>query len=159
VKNNILVQASKILPTISPFYGVNPSISWHCVGDIWRYEKKKWKNETCESVKWLNGAKLEDLDALFIWIGQVNVKNATAGDEVTVIPRYTSNRFESFCLYKMHKLTPVFQFTSQFSLIRAPSSHKLTVVPGASPRKVMGNSFSFYEFSPYEQFWRNKLSS
>jgi hypothetical protein len=26
-KNNILVQASKILPTISPFYGVNPSLS------------------------------------------------------------------------------------------------------------------------------------
>jgi hypothetical protein len=26
-KNNILVQASKILPTIFPFYGVNPSVS------------------------------------------------------------------------------------------------------------------------------------
>jgi hypothetical protein len=26
-KNNILVQASKILPIISPFYGVNPSVS------------------------------------------------------------------------------------------------------------------------------------
>jgi hypothetical protein len=26
-KNNILVQASKVLPTISPFYGVNPPAS------------------------------------------------------------------------------------------------------------------------------------
>jgi hypothetical protein len=34
----------------------------------------------------------------------------------TVIPRYTSNRFTSFRLYKMHKLIlPVFQFSSQFS--------------------------------------------
>jgi hypothetical protein len=33
-KNNILVQTSKILPVISPFYEVNPSISQHRVGDI-----------------------------------------------------------------------------------------------------------------------------
>jgi hypothetical protein len=32
------------------------------------------------------------------------------------IPRYTSNRFASFRLYEMHKLIPVFHFTSQFSL-------------------------------------------
>jgi hypothetical protein len=32
-------------------------------------------------VKWLKGAKLEDLaDALVIWIWQVNVKNGTATD-------------------------------------------------------------------------------
>jgi hypothetical protein len=49
-KNNILVQGSKILPTISPFYGLNPSISRRCVGDILS-ESKKWENETCESVK------------------------------------------------------------------------------------------------------------
>jgi hypothetical protein len=42
----------------------------------------------------------------------------------TGIPRYTSNRFTSFLLYEMHKLIPVFQFTSQFSPIRAPSSRK-----------------------------------
>jgi hypothetical protein len=53
---------------------------------------------------------------------------------VTVIPRFTS-----FRLYEMHKLIPVFQFTSQFSLIRAPSSRKPIIVPGASSREVMGN--------------------
>jgi hypothetical protein len=48
-----------------------------------------------------------------------------------------SNRFTSFRLYEMHKLIPVFQFTSQFSLIRAPSSRKPIVVPGASFRKLI----------------------
>jgi hypothetical protein len=57
----------------------------------------------------------------------------------TVIFQYTSNRFTSVRLYEMHKLIPVFQFTSQFSLIRAPSSRKPIVVPGASSREVMGN--------------------
>jgi hypothetical protein len=34
-------------------------------------------------VKWLKGAKLEDLaDALVIWIWQVNVKNGKATDEI-----------------------------------------------------------------------------
>jgi hypothetical protein len=55
------MQASKILQTISPFYGANSSISWHCVGYIIS-EKNKSENETCESVKWLKGAKLEDLE-------------------------------------------------------------------------------------------------
>jgi hypothetical protein len=44
-KNNILVQASKILPTISPIYGVNPSISQCCAGDIVREREKKKKGE------------------------------------------------------------------------------------------------------------------
>jgi hypothetical protein len=57
----------------------------------------------------------------------------------TVIPLYTSNRFKSFRLYEMHKLIPVFQFMSQFSLIRAPSSCKPVVVPSASSREVVGN--------------------
>jgi hypothetical protein len=48
--------------------------------------------------------------------------------QCTIIPQYTSNRFTSFRLYKTHKLIPVFQFTSQFLLIRATSSHK-PVVP------------------------------
>jgi hypothetical protein len=33
-KNNILVQSSKILPSISLIYEVNSSISQSCVGDI-----------------------------------------------------------------------------------------------------------------------------
>jgi hypothetical protein len=69
------VQAGKILATISHVYGVNPSISWQCI------KIKKKENETCESVKWLKCAKLEDLeDALVIWNGGV-VKNGTATDE------------------------------------------------------------------------------
>jgi hypothetical protein len=37
------------------------------------------ENETCESVKWLKGAKLENLeDALVIWIRQVNERNGSA---------------------------------------------------------------------------------
>jgi hypothetical protein len=41
-------------------YGVNLSISRRCVSDILS-EKRKWENETCESVKWLKGAKLKTL--------------------------------------------------------------------------------------------------
>jgi hypothetical protein len=84
--------------------------------------------------------------------------NILSADDFTGIPWYTSNRFTSFRLYEMHKLIPVFQFMSQFSLIQAPSSRKPIVVPGASSQEIMGNSFLFYEFSPYEQFWRNELS-
>jgi hypothetical protein len=53
----------------------------------------------------------------------------------TVIPRYTSNRFTTFRLYEMHKLKPVFKFTIQFSLIRAPASRKPIVVPSGSNGK------------------------
>jgi hypothetical protein len=56
-------------------------------------------------------------------------KQARCNYYSTVIPRYTSNRFTSFRLYEMLKLTPVFQFTSQFSLIRAPSPRKQIDVP------------------------------
>jgi hypothetical protein len=77
----------------------------------------------------------------------------------TWIPRYKSNRFTSSRLNEMHKLTLVFQFMSQFLLIRASSSRKPIVVPGASSREVMENYFSFYEFLPFEQFWRNELRS
>jgi hypothetical protein len=43
----------------------------------------KWENETCESLKLLKGAKLEDLeDALVIRIGQVHTRNGTATAEV-----------------------------------------------------------------------------
>jgi hypothetical protein len=59
----------------------------------------------------------------YVWI-QMNVLTSLYS-----IPRYTSNRFKSFRLYEMHKLIPVFQFTSKFSLIRAPSSRKPIVVP------------------------------
>jgi hypothetical protein len=43
----------------------------------------------------------------------------------------------SFRLYEMHKLIPVFQFTSQFSLTRAPSSRKPIIVPSASSWKLI----------------------
>jgi hypothetical protein len=53
-KENMLVQARKILPAVSPICGINPFI---CQGfeDILS-EKKKWENETCESMKWVKGA-------------------------------------------------------------------------------------------------------
>jgi hypothetical protein len=59
-ENNILVQASELLPPTSPFYGVNPSISWHCGGYILS-EKTKQENETYESLKWLQGFFLKTL--------------------------------------------------------------------------------------------------
>jgi hypothetical protein len=56
------------IATISPFCGVHPSNSWRRVGDTLNEEKRS-ENKTCESVKWLKGA---ELDALVIWIRQVN---------------------------------------------------------------------------------------
>jgi hypothetical protein len=55
-----------------------------------------------------------------------------SGCNVYSNPSKTRKRFTSFRLYEMHKSIPVFQFTSQFSLIRAPSSRKSIVVPRAS---------------------------
>jgi hypothetical protein len=75
------VPASKILPTISPIYWVNPSISWLCVEDIFSY-KKKWEKETCENVKWLKGAKIKTLRICYL-DRMVNVKNETATNKVT----------------------------------------------------------------------------
>jgi hypothetical protein len=76
IYNNIVVQAS-ILPTIPPIYGLNPSISWHCVGDILS-KKEECENKTCGSVRWLKDAKLEDLEGvLVVWMRQVNAKNGT----------------------------------------------------------------------------------
>jgi hypothetical protein len=49
-----------------------------------------------------------------------------------------------FSIYK-----PIFANTSSF---RSQTDRY-------SCREVMGNSFSFYKFSPYEQFWRNELNS
>jgi hypothetical protein len=70
-ENNILLQASKI---IYPIYGVKTSIGQCWIGNILG-EVNKWEKKTCESVKWLKGAKLEDPeDVLVIWIGQVNAK-------------------------------------------------------------------------------------
>jgi hypothetical protein len=55
------------------FNGVNPSISRHFVGDTLSEENKP-ESETCESVKWSKGEKLEDLEeVLVICIEQVNV--------------------------------------------------------------------------------------
>jgi hypothetical protein len=61
-KNNILVQNSKILPTISPSCEANPPVD---------AVLKKWENERCENLKWLKSGKLEDLEDV-IWIGQVH---------------------------------------------------------------------------------------
>jgi hypothetical protein len=55
------VQASKLLPTISLIYGINPYTSQHCIGDV-QLGEKKWDNKARENVKWLKGAKLEDLE-------------------------------------------------------------------------------------------------
>jgi hypothetical protein len=95
---------------------------------------------------------LHPLEVRVKGIGGVGV--VAEKEAYTVIPRHTSNRFTSFRLYEMHKLIPVFQF-NQLSLIRAPSSRKPIVVPGASSRKLIFVN----EFPPYEQFWRNELIS
>jgi hypothetical protein len=47
------------------------------------------------------------------------------------------NWFTSFSLFEMHKLITVFQFTSQFLLIRAPSSRKPIVVPVGKKGKLI----------------------
>jgi hypothetical protein len=57
---------------------------------------------------------------------------------ITVIPWYTSSWFTSFRLYEIHKLIPVFQFMSQFSLIQAPSSRK-PIIPSACFWEAMVN--------------------
>jgi hypothetical protein len=44
-----------------------------------------------------------------------------------------------FSLVRDAQIDACFQFTSQFSLIRAPSSRKPIVVPGDSSQEVMGN--------------------
>jgi hypothetical protein len=81
-KNNIPVQANKILSTFSRLYEVNTSISRRCVGDILS-ERNKWEKETFESLKWLTCAERTDAEGAFvIWIGQVRTKNETAIDEV-----------------------------------------------------------------------------
>jgi hypothetical protein len=49
----------------------------------------------------------------------------------------------SFRLYEMHILIPVFQFTIQFSLIRAPSCRKPIVVPVGSNGKLISVSRVF----------------
>jgi hypothetical protein len=71
IKCNILVQASKILSTISHFYEVQSSTeavletftracmrACVCVCSVVWGEKEK----TCGTFKWLKGAKLEDLE-------------------------------------------------------------------------------------------------
>jgi hypothetical protein len=100
---------------------------------------------------------LRDNNVYAININQPGNKLSSVSLTNTVIPRCTSNRFTSFRLYEMHKLIPVFQFTIHFSFIQAPSSRKPT--DRCFRREVMGNKFSFCEFSRYEQFWRNELSS
>jgi hypothetical protein len=56
-------------------------ISQCCDGDILSQRKKR--NKTCETVKRLKGAKLEDLENLLvIWMVQFSAKNGTVPDEV-----------------------------------------------------------------------------
>jgi hypothetical protein len=60
--------------------------------------RKKWKNEICDSVKWLNRAKLEYLDdTLVIWIGQLNGKNGAATDGVVKEQMKVLGRQRSLC--------------------------------------------------------------
>jgi hypothetical protein len=81
-KNNMLVQVSKIFPTVSPVCGVNPPIIWCCVGDIFFFGGGG-KQKMNKSVKWLKGEKREDFeDTLIIWILQMNARNGTATDEL-----------------------------------------------------------------------------
>jgi hypothetical protein len=59
-KNNILLQVSKIMLTVSPFYGVNSSIG--TVLEIFS-EKRSGKTK-CENARRLKGTKLK---TLFRW--------------------------------------------------------------------------------------------
>jgi hypothetical protein len=77
-KNNILPQASKILPKTSPFYRVKP-IRRCRVGDILRDRERQREeiNVRTKHVRRLRGRKLEDLT----WSGLVDARNGTT-DEV-----------------------------------------------------------------------------
>jgi hypothetical protein len=57
-ERNILVQASKILPSVSPVYGLNLSLSRQHNGDIPGDKRKEIENKTCQSVKWMKGVTL-----------------------------------------------------------------------------------------------------
>jgi hypothetical protein len=88
--NNILVKASKILPTIYFFYGVHPPVG--AVLEIFSVRKGN-ERMRCESLKWSMGAKLEDLeDVLVIWTGQVNTKNGTKLMELRNKQKYKDSR-------------------------------------------------------------------
>jgi hypothetical protein len=63
-----------------------------------------------------------------------SLNNHKYTDTCTVTPRYTINQLTSFPLYDIHKLMSGFQLTSQFIVIRAPSSNKPIFVAGASTR-------------------------
>jgi hypothetical protein len=74
--------ASRVLPTISPIYGVNPSISPRCDTQIFSVRTRK---ETTEYIKVWNGwgsKTWSPEDGLVIWMGQVTEKNWTATDGV-----------------------------------------------------------------------------
>jgi hypothetical protein len=49
--------------------------------------------------------------------------------------------------YKQNML--IYEYTSSF----------LSQTNRCSSQEVVGNQFSFYEFSPYEQFWMSELRS
>jgi hypothetical protein len=87
-KNNILVQASKILQTVSPIYWVKPTVSRRCVTYIFS-EKRKWRNETYESVKWMKGEKPEDLETAT----DVVIKETSEGN-------WTADEYDKFCTQK-----------------------------------------------------------
>jgi hypothetical protein len=56
---------------------------------------------------------------------------------VTVIPRYTRNRFTSFLLYEMHKLIPIFQFTSKFRKYELLPLANRSLFPSGSNGKLI----------------------
>jgi hypothetical protein len=65
-------------------------------------ELKSWSSEAIKCNGWHTG------------LGKTTSRQLKL---ITVIPRYTSKRFTRFRLYEMHKLIPVFQFTSQYELL------------------------------------------